>query len=837
MEALFLQILSMSISASWLIVTVIAIRFLLKKAPKGFRYVLWALVAVRLFCPTFIESDFSMIPNQDMISDVGEAVKPVVPGVSDEEQVVPGDDGHNGNVQDDEVENQEPQENQGPINNIESIILPDNETQDNTSQNTVTVEKMNSSTFVTWVWMGGILALFGYAVVSYGLLRNTIKASIHKEDNLWVCDGIQSPFILGLIHPQIYLPSYIEKNHIPYIVAHEKEHIRCRDNWWKVLGFTLLSIHWFNPFVWLAYILMCKDIEMACDERVIRSMGAEDKKNYSKSLLLCSSPKHFISACPVAFGEVGVKERIKKIVDYRKPSVWIIGIGIVLCLFMVIGFMTNPKAGSKEIAKIRIASGPEDAVITDAETMKKIVDGVNDLVMVPVFPSLPSGGWSYSIHTYDSNGNIIDHITILGDDTVKGEYFVYKAINGAFDTEYYDELIAAYQFEQWEKEQEALEGKTQLKKDTIEWFSSHFFNNEENRITNAFLTSTYRDARNIDLRNLFYHGSDGYGGGTVSEEEKQLLAQIDDWSKEVFHLDTSKATKQEMDTILQRYLGMSLDETNKVNLRMLYYLKEYDAYYHIASDCVLTKITIVDGWKEDETGNIILQYFDALSGNRNDLYNVTLRLVDGNYRFVSNISLSEDEMVEDDKGEETTVDLISKEKLEWFATEFFNNEENPITNQFLLDVYTVPEDVNLYELFYNGAGVTILGGADIPSEEEKDMLLEYFMDEIFTDVIRVTPKDMDIVLQKYMGISVNETKKIGLDKMYYLEEYDAYYMMHGDTNYVQCVFESGKVNPDGSITLQYYRMDHVDALYWVTLEEEDGEYHIISNIMIASERR
>lgn len=832
MEALFLQILSMSISASWLIVAVIVIRFLLKKAPKGFRYVLWALVAVRLLCPTFIESDLSLIPNQDMISDVGETVKPVVPmtpGISGGEHVGPGDDAQNDNVQDNDaqnnvVQNQAPQWNAG-----QNDAGADNNIYDDNIHNNVIVEKVNLSTSVTWIWMGGILVLFGYAVVSYGLLRNTIKASIHKEDNLWVCDGIQSPFILGLIHPQIYLPSYIEENHVPYIVAHEKEHIRCRDNWWKVLGFTLLSIHWFNPFVWLAYILMCKDIELACDERVIRSMGAEDKKNYSKSLLLCSSPKHFISACPVAFGEVGVKERIKKIVDYRKPSIWIIGIGIVLCLFMVIGFMTNPKAGSKEIAKIRVASGPEDVVTTDVETIKKIVDGVNDLVMIPVFPSLPSGGWSYTIKTYDSDGNIIDYITILGDDTVKGEYFVYKAINGAFDTEYYDELISEYQVAQ---RLEEMMKKEELPKEKLDWFATEFFNNDENRITNMFLTSEYNTAEDINLECLFYHGADGYGHAPVSDEEKQLLAKKDSYGLEEPHiLDIAKTTRQEMESVLQKYMDLSFWETNQVGLNDLRYLAEYEAYYKVAGDAMGSKYAFEKGWI-DKDDNIILEYYDALSSINTERFHVTLKLVDGNYCFVSNVSEAEDK--NESSSKEWPENLLTKENLKWFETEFFNLEDNRITNQFLTSEYQIPADINLRELFYDGNG--IVGGENQASETEKQLLGRY-IEDIYTDVARTTRKDMNDILKKYMGISLEETNKVELDSMYYLVEYDAYYYMHGDTNYNWYTIEKGFFNGDGTITLLYKIVSDYrnEPRYIVTLKPVGESYQFISNMKLCND--
>lgn len=853
MEALFLQILQMSMSASWLIIAVILIRFLLQKAPKGFRYVLWALVAVRLLCPVFFESELSLLPNMGVLSEVGDAVKPVTPINPDNDAEIndtilndgaQDDDVRNDIVQGDNVQNNNATQNGENQNNIiQNNAIQNNTTQDDIPQNTVTTQT-DLISVMTFIWVGGILALFAYVAVSYVQLRITIKESIKKEDNLWICDGIQTPFILGLMKPQIYLPSYIEENHIPYILAHENEHIRLKDHWWKILGFALLTVHWFNPFVWVAYILMCRDIELACDERVIRSMSVEDKKNYSKSLLFCSNPGHFISACPVAFGEVGVKERIKKIVDYRKSSTWIITIAAILCLIVAFGFMTNPKQNAKDVAMIALGCGDGRLVwanITDADEIQKIIDGINELSFVPISPNFPTGGWSYVIRMYDEDGEVIDQLTILGDRRVEKEYFVYYSLSGKFDTEYYDELLAKAEFERLENLQSglsSLHGMTELEKDTLEWFNTHFFNNEENRITNAFLTSTYHDAKNIDLSCLFYDGSDGYGGGTVSEEEKQLLAPIDDWSSEVWNLDTRKAPRQEMDAILQRYLGLSLEETNKVNLSSFYYLEEYDAYYKIAGDTAMTKYYFTNGWKEDATGNIILQYFDALNGSKEDLYMVKLQLVNGNYQFLSNVSMSGNDKVEDNQSEEKTpVNLISKELMQWFHLEYFDNvASDSIAKQFLTDVYTTPEDINLYELFYNGAYT--VGGDSMASEEEKQLLLDRYLDEIYTDVIRVKSWEMNEVLQKYMGISLEETKKYGLDKMYYLEEYDAYYIMHNDTNLFYAVFEAGKINADGTITLQYYKsMDDGNPIYWVTLEEKDGKYYILSNIVIESERR
>ena len=636
MEALFLQILQMSMSASWLIIAVILIRLLLQKAPKGFRYVLWALVAVRLLCPVFFESEFSLIPNQGILSEVGDAVIPVTP-------IKPDDGVSNDTITDDGVHN----------NDVQNDVVQGDGAQGNNVQNNTAQTDLIS--VLSFLWIGGIVTLFMYAAVSYIQLRIIIKESIKKEDNLWICDGIQTPFILGLMKPQIYLPSYIEEKHIPYIVAHENEHIRLKDNWWKPLGFMLLMIHWFNPLVWLAYIFMCRDIEMACDERVIRTMGVEDKKNYSKSLLFCSTPGHFISACPVAFGEVGVKERIKKIVDYRKPSTWIITIAAILCLILAFGFMTNPKQNAKDVAKIELGCADGKIVwadITDADEIQKIIDGINELSFVPISPNLPSGGWSYAIRMYDADGNLIDQMSILGDKRVKKEYFVYYSLSGKFDTEYYDELLDKAEFERLENLQ----------------------------------------SENTDVEN-----------------------------------------------------------------------------------------------------------------NQGD--------------------------------EEKTINYISDDVMKWFVADYFEAYNfQCIANHFLTDVYTTPEDINLYELFNSGA--YIIGTNSMASEEEKQLLSDRYQDEITGYVVRVKTWEMDEVLQKYMGISLEETNKYGLDKMYYLEEYDAYYRVDVGSNWSYVNFEAGKINADGTITLQYYRENYFDrptSTYRVTLREVDGKYYIISNIRVESE--
>ena len=341
MEGVFLEILNMSISASWLILAVIIIRALLSKAPKGFRYILWVLVAVRLVCPFTLESALSLIPSAETIpkdivhsdapqihTGIGALDETINPIISENfSPMIPNDSSSEGQ----DAENPGVSENEGVIGDTGSVETP------------VTVMQMVVAIAVG-VWCIGILAMLIYTIVSYMQLWKKVKVSVRIQDNVWINDEIRSPFILGIIRPRIYLPSHIEKEQMSYIIAHEKEHLRCLDYVWKPLGFLILTVHWFNPLVWVAYVLLCRDIELACDERVIRTMDAADKRNYSEVLLACSSPRHFISACPVAFGEIGIKERIKKILTYKKPAVWIMGIAAVACVIVAICFMTNPKA-------------------------------------------------------------------------------------------------------------------------------------------------------------------------------------------------------------------------------------------------------------------------------------------------------------------------------------------------------------------------------------------------------------------------------------------------------------------------------------------------------------
>ena len=311
MSAVFLKILNMSITASWLIPAVILVRLLLKRAPKWISCLLWGLVAIRLICPFSFESVLSLIPSSETIP-AGIALQPE-PAI------------HSGIWIVNEAVN--------PI--IAESLSPAPGNSANPLQILIPVAAI--------VWLTGIVIMLAYALISYLKLKETVSAGVPVGERLLACDEVQTPLILGVIRPIIFVPSSINGKTFEHVVRHEKAHLQRHDHWWKPLGYLLLSIYWFNPLCWVGYILLCRDIEMACDEKVIRDMDKENMAAYSQALLDCSFPRKRIAACPLAFGEVGVKERVKGVLNYKKPAFWIIPVAMILCIVLAVCLMTNPR--------------------------------------------------------------------------------------------------------------------------------------------------------------------------------------------------------------------------------------------------------------------------------------------------------------------------------------------------------------------------------------------------------------------------------------------------------------------------------------------------------------
>lgn len=315
MEAVFLKLLNMSITASWLILAVLILRLILKKAPKFISCILWGLVGLRLLLPFSIESALSLIPSSEPLPKdfIYTATPTVNTGIT---------------VIDNVIE---------PI--IEQSLTPDPELL--TSINPTQVLSLIASS----VWICGLILMLGYMLVSYLRVRIKVREAVLFHNNVYFCDHIASPFILGIIRPKIYLPSNMSASDAEYVIRHENAHLKRRDHWWKPFGFLLLSVYWFNPVIWLGYVFLCRDIELACDEKVIGQMDTQDKKAYSSVLLACSTPRKIISACPLAFGESGVKTRVKSILNYKKPAFWIILIAVIVSIAAAVCFLTDPQSG------------------------------------------------------------------------------------------------------------------------------------------------------------------------------------------------------------------------------------------------------------------------------------------------------------------------------------------------------------------------------------------------------------------------------------------------------------------------------------------------------------
>lgn len=312
MSGIFLKLLNLSISASWLVLVVLALRLVLKRAPKWVNVLLWGMVALRLMLPFSIESALSLIPSAETLSP----------------EVVQFD----------------------PAPTITSgVELIDNAVNPSLSESfaaapLASVNPLYVWTYLAgWVWLIGLAAMLAYALVSYLRLRRRVSASIPLRENIYVCDEVPSPFILGIVHPRIYLPSALDEAQRGSVLSHERAHLARRDHWWKPLGYALLAVYWFNPLLWLAYTLLCRDIELACDERVLRGMDAGQVKDYSSALLACSVPRRMLAACPLAFGEVGVGARVKNALRYKKPAFWVVAASVAVCVVVAVCFLTNPR--------------------------------------------------------------------------------------------------------------------------------------------------------------------------------------------------------------------------------------------------------------------------------------------------------------------------------------------------------------------------------------------------------------------------------------------------------------------------------------------------------------
>ena len=382
MKEAFLQIVNMSISASWLVIAVLLLRLFLKKVPKWANVLLWGFVAVRLICPVSFESALSLIPSAEPIPE--QVITNLLVEVPAE---IPGFD----------ASNQDPAD--APVRDETG-----DETGDQTNVDFAEPEKQGVPvvTVLTALWAAGVGAMLVYTAVSYFLLRRKVDTAVRFRDNIYQSENVDSPFVLGIVKAKIYLPFRMDRRDLAHVIAHEQAHIRRKDHWWKPFGFVLLAIHWFNPLMWVGYILLCRDIELACDEKVIREMDNETKADYTEALVACSVNRRRIAACPLAFGEVGVKERVKNVMNYKKPAFWIVIAAVALCIVVAVCFLTNPKDYGPEVGNPQMLELPGVAWFATPDEVKEALNISEEQIL-----------WESTTSGYVLSMNVTD-ITLFG---------------------------------------------------------------------------------------------------------------------------------------------------------------------------------------------------------------------------------------------------------------------------------------------------------------------------------------------------------------------------------------------------------------------------------------
>lgn len=365
MATVFLKVINMGIAAGWIVLAVLLLRLLLKKAPKWIAVALWGIVAFRLLCPFTPESALSMIPSAETVSPGIMLAK--TPGIN---TGIPGLN---------EALNYALQANLSPapgdsVNPLQ-IWIP----------------------LLAFLWVAGMAGMLVYTAISYLRLRGKLRTAVLLRENIFQSEHVASPFVFGLIKPKIYIPYRLREQDAEQVIAHEQAHIRRKDHWWKPLGVLLLSLHWFNPLLWVAYVLFCKDIELACDEKVIKALDREQKAEYSQALLACSVHRRTLSACPLAFGEVGVKSRVKSVLRYKKPAVWVVAAAVILCVGLATCTLTDPLKVKYE--------GPVSCEVTRGD--RSTIYDLTDDVMEEILSLLNHGDWAddptffISDHPYD----------------------------------------------------------------------------------------------------------------------------------------------------------------------------------------------------------------------------------------------------------------------------------------------------------------------------------------------------------------------------------------------------------------------------------------------------
>ncbi len=611
MDALFLRILNMSLTACPLILAVLFARLLLQKGPAALRVVLWALVGVRLCCPLSVESVLSLIPSAEPISSSA-IVETVVPPPIDPvlSPTVAGD-------------------TPPTVNTVPPLVIDSGLPAVDAAVNPLIAQSVAAApaasvhplqvaaTVAAGLWVVGVAGLLVYAAMSYWRIRRRVRVCLPLDDAAYICDGIVSPFIFGIFRPRIYLPSGLSDEALSHILAHEQAHLRRRDHWIKPFGYLVLAVHWFNPLVWVAYIVLCRDIELACDERVVRTLDADGKRAYSRTLLDCGAHRRVVAACPLAFGETGLKARIKAVLHYKKPAFWLSLVGVLLIFAAAVFFLTNPrKAPAAEPSSeppLAALEAPEGFAATVISA--NMEDGYRLLVMPETAAMREKYGERVSVETevtYEVSQPYTSPYVRAGDRvwietgdarfTTDGEAALLYPVVGHI---------------------RLPENATVTDGETIAL--TKFLSAREN---NGFIGSLnmYAAPQDADLQWVLY---DGAGIGRTGEQltEAEIAAGVPNENVPV-----TVYAREDIETLLKKKLGVSIADL-KNGTQGLTYFENPDVYalYHTDTNMFSVVVDVIAGKDAVYT----VQYH--AENDASQVFLVTLRRTADGFQFVSNV--------------------------------------------------------------------------------------------------------------------------------------------------------------------------------------------------------
>lgn len=831
LDTLYLQILDMNRVASIVILVVMVARLFLKKSPKWISYALWAVVLVRLLCPVSWETAVSIVPEVSSVAEeytlADEPISFAGAGVAVYHAV---GDAINGGLGVQQI----------PTTEIE--------------EETGTVRYVTTDWWSVWIlfgkyiWVIGMVGMTLYSVIAYGTLRRKLQISVSLRDNIFIADDILSPFVIGFLKPRIYLPCGLEEQEQSYIILHEQYHIRRFDHVIKGLAFFALTLHCFNPLVWVAFVLACRDMEMSCDEAVIHQLGEDIRAEYATSLLKLATGRRIIAGTPLAFGEGDTRGRIKNIANWRKPTFWVVLVAVTACIALAVCLLTDPvgeignEVQEEFVGKVNnigetgyivtvmdsgssdLAVGDRVLVYTELEENPECSVGdyvkvyFNGVVVRTLAVSLADASISV---VFDVERLALDPADTQEEQTciVDGQETDYAVIAQKLTEQYVNIILA----------RPAWYPQTALDVVPIgaEVFDAYYGEDKPNFCFALALYVKISEEQRMDWE---------VGSGLGEALDSGDYAGYYYWGREAY-VEKDEHGNWYLEGLNTGGTSVRLpvvpEEASVQQLIEMYFLTEgfthdYRLLYYLAErqvDEVTAQLEKLEEERKEKLTDALLVFIEEYPDYANDQWKQWSKMPCQNEETTSGTPLSQEELL-------------------FFESLFANEEGRVFTTMLLSSEYDAPENIHLGWLFREGVPNETGDWGYSISAEEMAALQKVLDEESYTAFLRFdvskTPRlVMEELLMTWLGVSLADTQQIGMDFLVYLEEYDAYYSVASDTASVIPSFSSGIRRADGAVELRYHRkivyggVDHSGPdTHILTLRPMGDSYQFVSNLRI-----